>query len=204
MVLPSMAPARWEMVTVDGCMMRLEQPDPQTTELPGPQGPSKTVPEEVSKLWASLPCCGRQRRHRRYFCDHSACCSHSVSTVTLSSIDTCIRILEEALAKFLHATTASILVLPMCSAKKRDCEDAAPPSLPAPANTASKTPPQHSSSYRGCQERRFSIARHLRLHLRCCPLCFARCSIARCCITQQDTTHRDTTQHGITQHSIAW
>ena len=43
-----------------GRVMRPEQPDPQTA---GPSGlgcPSKTVPEEVLELWASLPRCTRQ------------------------------------------------------------------------------------------------------------------------------------------------
>ena len=121
--------------------MRSEQPDPQTAELPGPRGPSETVPEEVRQVWASLPRRKRQRRRRRFFRDHAACCSHPVLAKTLSTIDARVRILEDALADLHHATAASILVPPARSVKKRDCEDAAPPSSPAPANTVGETLP---------------------------------------------------------------
>ena len=121
--------------------MRPEQPDPQTAELPGPRGPSETVPEEVRKLWDLLPRRERQRRRRHFFRDHPACCSRPFSTETLFIIDTRVRILEEALAEFLHATAASIPVPPTYSARKRDREGAELPSSPAPANTVGETLP---------------------------------------------------------------
>ena len=126
-----------------GHAMRLEQPDPQTAGLSGPQGPSGTVldSEEVLELWASLPRHRRQRRRRRYFRDQAACNSRPVSTGTLPTIDARVRILEDALADFLNATAASIPVPPARSVKKRDREDAAPPLSPAPANTVGETPP---------------------------------------------------------------
>ena len=91
-----------------GHAMRLEQPDSQTAGLSGPRGPSKTVPEEVLELWASLPRHKRQRRRWRYFCDQAVRCSRPVSTESLSTIDACVKILEDALAEFVHATAASI------------------------------------------------------------------------------------------------
>ena len=99
------------------------------------------MPKELLELWASLPRRERQRRRWRFFRDQAACCSRPVSTETRSSIDTRVRILEEALDEFLHATAASILVPLTRSAKKRDREDAAPPSSPAPANTVGETLP---------------------------------------------------------------
>ena len=124
-----------------GRAMGPEQPDPQTTGLSGPRGPSATVPEEVRKLWDLLPRRERQRRRRRFFREHPACCSRLVIHSTLASIDTRVRILEEALAEFLHATAASIPVPPTYSAKKRDREGAELPSSPTPANTVGETLP---------------------------------------------------------------
>ena len=60
---------------------------------------------------------------------------------TLASLNTRVRILEEALAEFLHATAASIPVPPTYSAKKRDREGAELPSAPTPANTVGETLP---------------------------------------------------------------
>ena len=130
-----------------GRAMRPEQPDPQTAGLPGPRGPSKTVPEEVLELWASLPHRKRQRRRRRYFHDQAACCSRPVSTETPPTTDARVRILEEALAEFLHATAASIPAPPARSVKKRSRElrrekrareAAGSPSSPAPASTSNE------------------------------------------------------------------
>ena len=59
----------------------------------------------------------------------------------LYTIDARVKILEEALAKFLHATAASIPMPPTRSARKRDRADAAPLSLPAPTNTDGETLP---------------------------------------------------------------
>ena len=118
-----------------------EQPDPETAGLSGLGDPSETVPEEVRQEWASLPRRERQRSRRRFFRAQAACCSRPVSTKTLSSLDTRVRILEEALAEFLHATAASIPVPPTYSAKKRDCEGAELPSSPAPANIVGETLP---------------------------------------------------------------
>ena len=118
-----------------------EQPDPQTAEPKGPRGPPETVPEEVRKLWDLLPRRERQRRRRRFFREHPACCSRPVIRSTLATIDTRVRMLEEALAEFLHATAASIPVPPTSSAKKRDREGAELPSSPTPANTVGETLP---------------------------------------------------------------
>ena len=96
------------------------------------------MPEELLELWASLPHCERQRRRRRFFFDQVACCSRPFSTETLSSIDTRVRILEEALAEFLHATAASIPVPPTRSSMKHAREDAGSPSSPAPASTSNE------------------------------------------------------------------
>ena len=124
-----------------GRAMGPEQPDPQTSGLPGPRGPSETVPEEVRQEWASLRRRERQRRRRRFFRDQTACCSRPVLDKTLPTIDTRVKIPEEALAEFLHATAASIPVPPTRSARKRDRADAAPLSSPAPANTDGETLP---------------------------------------------------------------
>ena len=117
-----------------------EQPDPQTAELPGRRGPPETVPEEPLKLWGLLPQRERQRRRRRFFRVHAACCSRPVPDGTLASLNARVRILEEALAEFLHATAASIPV-PTYPAKKRDREGAELPSAPTPANIVSETLP---------------------------------------------------------------
>ena len=119
--------------------IRPEQPNPETAELPGRRGPPETVPEEVRKLWDLLPRRERQRRRRRFFRDHPACCSRPVAPSTLASLDTRVRILEEALAEFLCASAASVPVPPTRSAKKRDRDDAVPPSPPAPTNTVGET-----------------------------------------------------------------
>ena len=122
--------------------MRLEQPDPQTAEPPGPRGPSKTVPEDVSKLWASLPRRECQRRRRRFFRNQAACYSRPVLSMhcsTLFTIDARVRILEDALAELRRATAASIPVPSARSVKKRDREDAAPPSSTAPVTIVGRT-----------------------------------------------------------------
>ena len=98
--------------------MRPEQPDPQTAESSGRRGPPETVPKEILKLWGLLPRRERQRRRRRFFRVHAACCSRPVPDDTLASLNARVRILEEALAEFLHATAASIPVPPTYSAKK--------------------------------------------------------------------------------------
>ena len=96
-----------------------EQPDPQTAESSGRRGPPETVPKEILQLWGLLPRRERQRRRRRFFRVHAACCSRPVPDDTLASLNARVRILEEALAEFLHATAASIPVPPTYSAKKR-------------------------------------------------------------------------------------
>ena len=116
-----------------------EQPDPQTAESSGRRGPPETVPKEILKLWDLLPRRERQRRRRRFFRVHAACCSRPVHSDTLASLNARVRILEEALAEFLHATAASIPVPPTYSAKKRDREGAELPSAPTPANTVGET-----------------------------------------------------------------
>ena len=118
-----------------------EQPDPQTAESSGRRGPPETVPKEILKLWDLLPRRERQRRRRRFFRVHAACCSRPVPDDTLASLNARVRILEEALAEFLHATAASIPVPPTYSAKKRDREGAELPSAPTPANIVSETLP---------------------------------------------------------------
>ena len=118
-----------------------EQPDPQIAESSGRRGPPETVPKEILKLWDLLPRRERQRRRRRFFRVHAACCSRPVTNSTLASINTRVRILEEALAEFLHATAASIPVPPTSSAKKRDREGAELPPAPTPANIVSETLP---------------------------------------------------------------
>ena len=119
-----------------------EQPDPQIAESSGRRGPPRTVPKEILKLWDLLPRRERQRRRRRFFhCVHAACCSRPVSTDdTLASLNARVKILEEALAEFLHATAASIPV-PTHPAKKRDREGAELPPAPTPANIVSETLP---------------------------------------------------------------
>ena len=101
--------------------------------------PSETVPEEVLELWTSLPRRKRQRRRRGYFLDQAVCCSHLFSTKKLSNVDARVKILEDALAEFVHATVASIPTPPARSCEKRDREDAEPPSSPAPVNTVGRT-----------------------------------------------------------------
>ncbi len=118
-----------------------KQPNPETAGLSGLGDPSETVPEEVRQEWASLRRRERQRRRRRFFRDQAACCSRPVIHSTLSNIDARVRILEDALAKFLHATAASIPVPPTYSAKKRDREGAELPSSPTPANTVGEALP---------------------------------------------------------------
>ena len=124
-----------------GRATRPEQPDPETAGLSGLGDPSETVPEEVRQEWASLRRRERQRSRRRFFRAQAACCSRPVLAETLSTIDARVKILEEALAEFLHATAASIPVPPTRSARKRDRADAAPLSSPAPANTDGETLP---------------------------------------------------------------
>jgi len=99
------------------------------------------VPKEILKLWDLLPRRERQRRRRRFFHSaHAACCSRPVTDDTLASLNARVKILEEALAEFLHATAASIPV-PTYPAKKRDREGAELPSAPTPANIVSETLP---------------------------------------------------------------
>ena len=118
-----------------------EQPDPQMAESSGHRGPPRTVPKEILKLWDLLPRRERQRRRRRFFhCVHAACCSRPVTDDTLASLNARVKILEEALADFLHATAASIPV-PTHPAKKRDREGAELPSAPTPTNIVSETLP---------------------------------------------------------------
>ena len=121
--------------------IRPEQPNLRPRNLRDVEAPSETVPEEVRKLWDLLPRRERQRRRRRFFRDHPACCSRPVAPSSLASLDARVRILEEALAEFLCASAASVPVPPTRSAKKRDREDAVPPSPPAPANTVCETLP---------------------------------------------------------------
>ena len=119
-----------------------EQPDPQIAESSGRRGPPRTVPKEILKLWDLLPRRERQRRRRRFFHSvHAACCSRPVTDDTLASLNARVKILEEALAEFLHATAASIPVPPTYSAKKRDHGGAELPSAPTPANIVSETLP---------------------------------------------------------------
>ena len=118
-----------------------EQPDPQIAESSGRRGPPRTVPKEILKLWDLLPRRERQRRRRRFFHSvHAACCSRPVTDGTLASLNARVKILEEALAEFLHATAASIPV-PTHPAKKRDREGAELPPAPTPANIVSETLP---------------------------------------------------------------
>jgi len=124
-----------------GRAMGPEQPDPQTTGPSRTSRPPETVPEEVRKLWDLLPRRERQRRRRNFFRAHPACCSRPVHSDTLASLNARVRILEEALAEFLHATAASIPVPPTYSAKKRDREGAELPSAPTPANIVSESLP---------------------------------------------------------------
>jgi len=63
-----------------------------------------------------------------------------VADDTLASLNARVKILEEALAEFLHATAASIPV-PTHPAKKRDREGAELPPAPTPANIVSETLP---------------------------------------------------------------
>ena len=118
-----------------------EQPDPQIAESSEQRGPPRTVPKEILKLWDLLPRRERQRRRRRFFHSvHAACCSRPVTDDSLASLNARVKILEEALAEFLHATAASIPV-PTYPAKKRDREGAELPPAPTPANIVSETLP---------------------------------------------------------------
>ena len=121
--------------------IRPEQPNLRPRNLRDVEAPPETVPEEVRKLWDLLPRRERQRRRRRFFRDHPACCSRPVPHDALASLDTRAQIREEALAEILCASAASVPVPPTRSAKKRDREDAVPPSQPAPANTVGETLP---------------------------------------------------------------
>ena len=80
----------------DGCVIRPEQPDPETAELPGHRGPSETVPHHLCQVWADLPRRAWQRSHRRYFRAKIACANH----VSPASLDACVLILEAAVANF--------------------------------------------------------------------------------------------------------
>ena len=102
---------------------------------------SESVPGHLCQEWASLRRRERQRSRRRFFRAQAMCCSRPVLTEKLSSIDARVKILEEALAEFLHATAASIPVPPTRSARERGRADAAPLSSPAPANTDGETLP---------------------------------------------------------------
>jgi hypothetical protein len=118
-----------------------EQPDPQIAGSSERRGPPRTVPKELLKLWGLLPRRERQRRRRRFFHSaHAACCSRPVTDDSLASLNARVKILEEALAEFLHATAASIPV-PTHPAKKRDREGAELPPAPTPANIVSETLP---------------------------------------------------------------
>ena len=77
-------------------MIRPEQPDPQIAGPSGLGDPSKTVPEEVIEVWASLPRCEHQRSRQRYFRDQAA----AASAALLSTIDARVRSIESALAEF--------------------------------------------------------------------------------------------------------
>ena len=132
--------------------MRPEQPDPQTAGPSGLGDLSETVPEEVLELWASLPRRERQRRRRRYYRDQAACCSRPALTETLSTIDTRVRILEDTLAEFLHATAASIPVPPTRSSMERTREDAGSLSSPAPASTSNEILPDISRAEKLCSD----------------------------------------------------
>ena len=118
-----------------------EQPDPQIAGSSVRRGPPRTVPKELLKLWGLLSRRERQRRRRRFFHSaHAACCSRPVTDDSLASLNARVKILEEALAEFLHATAASIPV-PTHPAKKRDREGAELPPAPTPANIVSETLP---------------------------------------------------------------
>jgi hypothetical protein len=118
-----------------------EQPDSQIAGSSGRRGPPRTVPKELLKLWGLLSRRERQRRRRRFFHRaHAACCSRPVTDDSLASLNARVKILEEALAEFLHATAASIPV-PTHPAKKRDREGAELPPAPTPANIVSETLP---------------------------------------------------------------
>ena len=101
-----------------GRAIRPKRPDPETAGLSGLGDPSETVPEEVRQEWASLRRRERQRSRRRFFRAQAACCSRPVLAETLSTIDARVKILEEALAEFLHATAASIPVPPYALCQK--------------------------------------------------------------------------------------
>ena len=107
----------------------------------GPWDPSETVPEEARELWASLPCCERQRSRRRYFHDQGACCPGAVFSSLLSTIDIRVQNIESTSEGYLHATAASIPVPPARSCKKGARKDADLPSSPAPVNIANGTLP---------------------------------------------------------------
>ena len=132
---------RWGLFSdmADGRAISSEQPNLRPRDLRDVEAPSETVPEEVRKLWDLLPRRERQRRRRRWFRAHPACCSRPVAPSSLASLDARVRILEEALAEFLCASAASVPVPPTRSAKKRDRDDAVPPSPPAPTNTVGET-----------------------------------------------------------------
>ena len=115
-----------------GRAMRPEQPDPQTAGPSGLGDLSKTVPEEVLELWASLPRRERQRSRRRYLHDQGGCCSRAVFSNLLFTIDARVQNIESALAEYLHAAAASIPVPPARSCKESAQEGAGPPPLPAP------------------------------------------------------------------------
>ena len=103
-----------------GRAIRPEQPEPETAGLPGRRGPPETVPKEILKLWGLLPRRERQRRRRRFFRVHAACCSRPVPDDTLASLNARVRILEEALAEFLHTTAAGSAAATLALRRQRD------------------------------------------------------------------------------------
>ena len=67
-------------------------------------------------------------------------------------VDARVRILEDALANFLHATAASIPVPPTRSSMKQTREDASLPSSPAPGSTSNEMIPDISRAGKLCSD----------------------------------------------------
>ena len=131
-----------------GYMMRPEQPDSQIVGPSGLGDPSETVPEEVLEVWASLPHCECQLSCRPYFHDQAA----AASAALLSTIDACVHNIGSALAEFLHATAASILVPPSQFGMKHTHEDAGLPSFPVPTSTSSRMISDNSQAEKHCSD----------------------------------------------------
>ena len=112
-----------------GRVIRPEQPDPETAELPASRGPSETVPHHLRQVWAGLPRRARQRSRRRYFRAKIACADRASPT----PLDARVSTLEAAVAE-LRSVVAALASSPSACSDSNSAPDAAGVQ-PAPAFT---------------------------------------------------------------------